>query len=227
VSSGSFVTHGVWLSNRKLFGAWYGAEALVPLVYADAGSAGQRGGAGDATVGPMLQWPEHKLFGMPIYQRVLADFEVPTGAYSAKAGAVNIGNHAWTVHPYYAFTLQPSKRLETSWRISYLWNSKDNAPAATGVPSTQAGQALHFNATLGYEVSRGVYLGANGYYLHQLTDHRVDNVGQPGTESVAAIGPGILVHRGAWFYYVNAYREFDAVDMSEGNKAVLRVERTF
>ncbi|MFT4113941.1 transporter [Silvibacterium sp.] len=228
VNSGSLITHVVWISPKKVLGAWYGGEVLSPVVYADAQASGQRGGFGDTTVGPMLQWPQKKIAGMKLDQRVVLDFELPTGVYSRSPTALNIGANAWTVHPYYAFTLQPAAHWETSWRISYLWNAVNHAPVAdAGVRSTQAGQALHLNATFGYEVAKGLYVGANGYFLHQLTDAQVNGVGQSGTEVVGALGPGMMYHRGSWDYYANAYREFDAVDRSEGNKLVLRVEHVF
>jgi len=34
-------------------------------------------------------------------------------------------------------------------------------------------------------------------------------------------------HSGKWFFFVNAYHEVGAENMSEGNKLVLRVERVF
>ncbi|MFC6645316.1 transporter [Granulicella cerasi] len=227
-NSGSGLSHVVYLAPRKVLGAWYGAEYLIPEAYVNAGAAGTRGGVGDMTVGPMLQWPEKHLFGMPLHQRVLADFEVPTGTYTAQNSAINIGANTWTVHPYYAFTLLPTKRLETSWRISYLWNSTNQDPAApSNVQSTQAGQALHFNATVGWKLFEHVYVGANGYMFHQLTNSQVNHIAQPGTEVLAAIGPGFTVQHGSWFYYVNAYREFGAVDTSEGNKIAVRIAKAF
>ncbi|MDE1178288.1 MAG: transporter [Edaphobacter sp.] len=229
INSGSWITHVAYISKHRVAGAWVGVEFLVPFAYVDAGVAGQRGGIGDMTLGPLLlQWPEQKLFGMRFQQRILADFEVPTGVYTAKKGAVNIGSHAWTVHPYYAFTLLPHNKWETSWRISYLWNATDHAPVATSnINSTQAGQALHLNATLSYEVHKGVFVGANGYMFHQLTDSKVNGLSQPGTEVLGALGPGIMVRHKQWFYYANAYREFSAVDTTEGSKFVLRIERVF
>jgi len=58
------------------------------------------------------------LFGMPIYQRADFDFDAPLGRYSPDR-AVNIGNNAWALNPYYAVTLYPAKHFETSWRVHY------------------------------------------------------------------------------------------------------------
>jgi hypothetical protein len=91
------------------------------------------------------------------------DFDAPLGRNSPDR-PVNIGNNAWALNPYYAVTLYPAKRFETSWRIHYLWNATNHAPpVATGDSTTQAAQAIHFNATGSYEIVKNVYVGANGY----------------------------------------------------------------
>lgn len=229
VNSGAALTHIAWLSQRQVLGAWFGAEVVFSGAYVDTGGHGIGRGFGDVTVGPLiLQWPKHLLFGMPIYQRAVLDFDVPVGQYSRTA-PVNIGSNAWDVHPYYAFTLFPVKRMETSWRIHFLWDGVNSSPPASeGLKSTQAGQAIHFNATAAYDVGKHVYLGANGYYLTQLTDARINGAAVPNSkEQIGAIGPGLVVNRGKWFYFVNGYHEFGAKNTTAGNKLVLRVERVF
>jgi hypothetical protein len=80
VNSISGLTHVAWLAHKQILGGWYGIEVIAAAAYVDAGAQGQRGGFGDLTVGPLiLQWPEHRLFGMPIDQRVTADFGIPVG----------------------------------------------------------------------------------------------------------------------------------------------------
>ena len=87
----------------------------------------------------------------------------------------------------------PCKRLETSWRVHYLWNSRNDAPPfASGVRSVQVGQAIHFNATLGYKLSHGLWLGANGYYLKQITSPQINGMSLiDSPEQVGAIGRGV------------------------------------
>jgi hypothetical protein len=115
-------------------------------------------GFGDVTVGPViLQWPKHSLFRMPIHQRALLDIDAPVARYSRYA-SVNIGINAWDIHPYYAITLFPVKKLETSLRIHYLWNGTNAEPSISqSYCSTQARQAIHFNATASYEIVKNVY----------------------------------------------------------------------
>jgi hypothetical protein len=229
VNSGAALAHIAWLAHARYLGAWYGAEVVLSTAYVDTGGHGVGNGLGNVTVGPViLQWPKHSLFGMPIYQRAVLDIDAPTGNYSRYAN-VNIGNNAWDVQPYYAVTLFPIKKLETSWRVHYLWNGTNtDPPISQGDHSTQAGQAIHFNATAAYEVVKNVYVGANGYYLKQITDARVNGSPLPNSkEQIGGIGPGLVVNKNKWFYYINGYHEIGAQNMTEGNRLVLRVERVF
>jgi len=143
VHSISGLTHIAWLGPKHVLGGWYGVEVVISAAHVNSGGSGEAGGLGSTTVSPfILQWPERRVLGMAIDQRVVADFDLPTGQYS-RAANVNIGSNTFTVHPYYAITAFPAKRFETSWRIHYLWNStNNNPPISTGVQSTQAGQAF-------------------------------------------------------------------------------------
>lgn len=229
VNSISQLTHIAWLAHKTILGGWYGVEVVVAAAHVNAGSAGQSGGLGAVTVSPfILQWGERKIGKIPIYQRVVFDFDLPVGAYS-QSSAVNIGANAFTVHPYYSITTFPIKRIETSWRVHYLWNSTNNSPPfVTGDQSTQAGQAIHFNATAAYHFGKHLWVGPNAYYLLQITDGRVNGVPlRNSPEQVAAIGPGMVWNSGKWFFYANSYHEFGVENRPEGNKLVLRVEKVF
>lgn len=226
VNSISGLTHGVLLSKHKLLGGWWGAEAIVVAAHVNAGSGGDVGGFGDLTVSPLvLQWKALKFGSSELDQRFVLDFEVPVGEYR-QATPVSLSGHAFTVHPYYAFTFLPVKRLETSWRLSYLYNGSNNNPSVSNhARSSQAGQAFHFNATTAYNVSHGVWIGANGYLLKQTTDPHIDGRAISfSPEQVGSIGPGIVWDRGSYLLYANAYHEFGVLNRPEGNKLVLRVE---
>jgi hypothetical protein len=202
---------------------------VLTAAYIDTGGHGIGQGPGDFTFAPIiLQWPKHTLYGMPIYQRVTFDIDAPVGRYSPDR-PVNIGNNAWDIHPYYAVTLFPAKRIETSWRVHYLWDATNHAPPlGENASTTQAGQAVHFNATASYEIVKNVYVGANGYYLKQITDARANGIALPNSrEQIGGIGPGVVVNHAKWFFFVNAYHEVGAENMTEGNKLVLRVEKVF
>jgi hypothetical protein len=227
VNSISNLTHVAWLSTKLLLRGWYGVEVVLSAAHVNAGAQGEAGGLGNTTVSPfILQWPEYRVFGMAMDQRIVADFDLPTGEYS-RTSDVNISSHAFTVHPYYSVTIFPTKRLETSWRVHYLWNSMNNdPPISTGAQSTQAGQAIHFNATLAYNVWKGLWIGPNAYYLKQVSDGKIDGVALHNSpEQVGAIGPGMVWNSGSWFFYANAYQEFGAENRATGHKLVLRIEK--
>jgi hypothetical protein len=229
VNSISQLTHVAWLTHKRILGGWYGTEVVAAAAHVNAGSSGQSGGLGALTVSPfILQWSEQKIGKVPIDQRIVFDFDLPVGAYT-RSSAVNIGSNTFTVHPYYAITAFPAKRIETSWRVHYLWNStNDSPPFATGAQSTQAGQAIHFNATAAYNIGRHLWIGPNAYYLRQITDGRVNGVAlRNSPEQVGAIGPGMVWNSGKWFFYANSYHEVGVKNRPEGNKLVLRVEKIF
>jgi hypothetical protein len=67
--------------------------------YVDTGGHGIGQGLGDVPFAPIiLQWPQHTLFGMPIYQRATFDIDAPVGRFS-RDRPVNIGNSAWALIP--------------------------------------------------------------------------------------------------------------------------------
>ncbi len=129
VNSISGLTHGVGLTKQKLLGAWWGFEAIVAAAHVNAGAGGAAGGLGDLTVSPLvLQWRALKFGSSQFNQRFVLDFELPIGEYRQDT-PVSLSGHAFAVHPYYAFTLLPVKKLETSWRVHYLYNGVNNDPA--------------------------------------------------------------------------------------------------
>ena len=219
-------THVAGLAHNRLFGAWYGLEFLQAVAHVNAGPGSKVTGLGELTLSPfILQWSEQKIGSFRIIQRFVLDFEFATGEYRRTAN-LSLSSHAFDVHPYYAVTFFPSRHLESSWRVHYLWNATNNTPSvASGAQSTQAGQAIHLNATTGYRLPRGVWIGANGYYLTQITDPKIN--GQPlsnSPERVGAIGPGALWDMGRWILFANAYHEVGALNRPEGNKVVLRLQ---
>ena len=229
VNSVSGLSHVAWMAHQRILGGWYGLEVLFVPAYVDAGSQGQSAGFGDLTVSPfILQWSEKRIFGMPIDQRFDVDFGIPVGKYSPTSN-VNLGSNAFNFQPYYVITAFPTKRVETSWRFHYLWNWQNNAPPiSTGAHSTQAGQAIHFNATAAYNVYKGLWIGANGYYLKQITHGRINGVPlRNSPEQVGAIGPGMVWNTGHWYFYANFYQEVGAENRATGQKVVLRIEKVF
>jgi len=226
VNSVSSLTHGIVLTKHHFLGAWYGTEVIVTAAHVNAGAPGAIGGFGDLTLSPLiLQWKQQKFGPSLLNQRFVLDFEVPVGEYSQTL-PTSLSSHAFTVHPYYAFTYFPVHRIETSWRTHYLYNGVNNSPPIqTKAHSTQAGQAAHFNATVAFGLPHGLWLGANGYFLKQFTDPKLDGAKLHGSpEQIGSIGPGIVWDHGQTMFYVNGYHEFGALNRPQGNKLVVRVQ---
>ncbi len=226
VNSISGLTHGVVLTKQKLLGAWWGFEAIVATAHVNGGASGVAGGFGDLTVSPLvLQRKALKFGSSQLNQRFVLDFEVPTGEYRQDT-PISLSGHAFTVHPYYAFAFFPTRKVETSWRMHYLCNGRNNDPAVGNqARSSQAGQAIHFNATAAYSLPHGVWVGANGYLLREITAPRINGLDiLSSPEQVGAIGPGIVWDLGQYLLYANGYHEVGALNRLEGNKLVLRVQ---
>jgi hypothetical protein len=229
VDSISSLTHIAWLSRYRVVGGWYGAEVVVAAAHVNAGPDSTARGLGDMTVSPLiLQWNEKKLGTVAFDQRVVFDFDLPVGEYSQNAN-LSLSSHVYTVHPYYAVTAFPLKRLETSWRVHYLWSSENAKPLKTfDAQSTQAGQAVHINATLSYGFTKHLWAGGDGYFLKQITDPKINGIAlRNSPEQVGAIGPGVVWNKGQWFFYANGYHELGAENRPTGNKLILRVEKVF
>ncbi|MDY6845081.1 MAG: transporter, partial [Thermodesulfobacteriota bacterium] len=174
-----FSTHLAYITTYKIFGGFYGFEAIVPLLGIDVdtnmGLRENGVGFGDSVIGPLIiQWPEKRIVGKPYFQRFVLLFYLPTGRYNSEF-QMNPGSHLYTVEPYYSFTLFITDRLETSWRFHYQWNLKNNDPfVGFGASDVWPGQAFHVNYALSYGIAKGLHTGISGYYLRQTTPHKID-----------------------------------------------------
>jgi len=226
-------THVAYISKFKLLDAFYGVEFLLPLADVDLDTSfgpNQRNrGVGDLTISPLvLQWTDHKLFGMPYFHRFVLDITLPTGAYDSKS-AVNAGSNMVSINPYYAFTIMPMEKLEVSARLHYLWNSENDSPfVALNASNVQPGQAFHANYAASYEVLKGLRFGLNGYVLQQLTDDKIDGKSQDNSqERVFGIGPGLEYSTNGMMIYLNSYLETGAENRPEGTKFMFRLSKAF
>jgi hypothetical protein len=228
------ITELAYTTRLRLLGANIGGEFLVPIAHVDVdtdlGVRGTQGGVGDVIVSPfLLQWPAHKLFGKTFFERLhVVELILPTGRYSRTA-AVNIGNNVVSVNPMYAFTLFLTPKLETSWRLHYLWNSSNNDPNPVyNATSIQPGQAVHFNASTSYQFGSRLRIGAAGYYLKGVTDPKIgDKSIRDSREQIGAIGPGLWVQTGPLEIYMHAFFEMGAENRPQGSRYVIRFVRIF
>jgi hypothetical protein len=194
-----------------------GINFILPLVLFDT-SFGAPGavltdnglGFGDLTMGPVFQFRPIVVDGHPIFSHRLGlDLIVPIGRYDPSKN-LNQSSNFVSFNPNWAATLILAKGLEVSVRLHYLYNMRNDRPTnppigPMGMPllveSAQAGQSVWLNFATSYEILQSLHIGANGYYLKQLTpdEYRLvdgtktdgELVGE-GKAQVLGIGPGVL-----------------------------------
>ncbi|MCZ0737442.1 SphA family protein [Phreatobacter sp. AB_2022a] len=232
LTAASVLTQLIYVSEHRLFGAYWGAEIIIPVAHAalrqGGGMARNDTAIGDIFVSPlMLQWPKTMLLGRPFWQRLNLNVTLPTGAYDNLA-PLNIGTNAWVLNPHYAFTYEVSDDWEVSGRLHYLWSSANaDPPAALKARRIQAGQAVHLNASVSRAFGDNLRIGLSGYYLRQISDDRIDAVRVGGREQVLGIGPVVKWQAGRTALVAAAYWETLARDRPEGWRLSLRVARGF
>jgi hypothetical protein len=224
-------SHIAYISNRRLFGGWIGGEILVPMADVEvklaSGIDTTVRGFADPILGPFaLQWAPKRIGHGVFVQRALLDLTVPIGKYSDHR-SVNIGNNLVTINPYYAFTYEWKSKVEASVRLHYLWNSVNSDPFVEfGVENTQPGQAFHTNYATSYELLKGVRIGFNGYWLQQLTDHRINDEAIPNSkERTIGLGPGVQIGREGLWFRVNSYLETDVRNRPCGTRVTFRISK--
>lgn len=219
-----------------LDGKW-GLDVIVPIVHleADYSQPGpfpndNAGGLGDLVVGPFLQWdPVMGAAGPVFMHRVEFQFLLPTGKYD-NDHAINPGSNFFSFNPYWAVTYFISPKLTTSVRLHYLWNAKNDDPNRNlNAEDTQAGQAVHANFALDYQILPQLRIGLNGYYLKQITDTEVDgNNVKNSREQVLGLGPGLLYHISKDDHlFFNTYFESQVENRTQGDRFILRYVHHF
>jgi anthranilate 1,2-dioxygenase (deaminating, decarboxylating) large subunit len=189
-------------------------------------------GLGDILVGPFIQWdPVMGNNGPKFMHRIELQLLLPTGKYDNDK-ELNPGSNFFSFNPYWAATAFITPQLTTTLRLHYLWNAENDDPnrGFAGADDTQAGQAIHANFSLGYEVMpRQLRLGVNGYYLKQISDTKVDgdDLGDR-KEEVFGIGPGVVYHHSQnQHVFANVFFETTAENRTEGTRFTLRYVHHF
>lgn len=220
------VTQVIYQSDKTIFGGKGGFTLVIPeLLYShvqkntlNIETSGS--GFGDLLFGGIVQWDLIKCGDRPIFaNRLELDISFPTGKNKEPEKKINPGNNVYFINPYWAGTLYFTPKLSTSWRLHYLWVSKD--------PKThiQAGQAVHLNFSAEYQLLEGFFVGLNGYYLQQLQNSKLNGKSiSDSRERVLGLGPGLLyLCPKNIFAFGNFYFESHVRNRTQGVKGVLRV----
>jgi hypothetical protein len=190
----AIITQLLYQFKTKVLGAKPGLNFFLPFVaYSHVeknhlGISTSGSGIGDFLTGVYIQWAPITHHGTMIFMTRLAiDVSFPTGKNRQPQKNINPGNHIYFINPYWAATLHFTKDWAISWRLHYLWSSKNRAT------HIQAGDAVHLNYDMEYQVLPKLWLAVTGYFLQQLNDSRLSGHNIPNSrERVLGIGPGLL-----------------------------------
>jgi hypothetical protein len=191
VSLYAMVNRFIWMTNKKILGADFGANVVIPLIYTDTkmearGIDDKDFGLGDIAVEPvLLSWhgPRYDAsFGLAVY--------VPTGKYDEDEPA-SPGSDMWTgmmtLGGTYYFDAQKT------WSASILSRYEIHSEKAD--TDVRPGNDFHFEWGIGKTLAKIWDVGLTGYCHWQVTDDSGSGVtwDKSDHDRVYAIGPEVSV----------------------------------
>lgn len=218
----------IYLSDRDVFNyGKLGFDVTLPVFFYSRieknllGISSFGNGVGDLVVGVYLQGNPIFRGERPIYvNRFEFVVSFPTGENNLPLKTINPGNKVFFIDPYWAATLYFTPRFSASWRLHYLWVSNNH------IVHFKAGDAIHANFALEYQVAKRLYVGIAGYFLHQLHNNKFFGFEIPNSkERVLGIGPGFLYalkRRLKAVLIGNFYAEINARNRPQAIKFILR-----
>lgn len=227
VSVYAMVNRFIWITNKKILGADYGADVIIPLVYTDVEIKGtpvddDQFGLGDIFVEPfVLSWHGARYdasFGLGVY--------IPTGEYDQTEPA-SPGRDMWTG----MITLGGTYYFDTdkTWSASIL--SRYEMHSEKDETDVTLGDDFHFEWGIGKTLAKIWDVGLTGYCHWQVSDDSGSEVGWDKSvhDSVYAVGPevSVFIPPATLFVSLRSQWEFDAKDRSEGNVTTLTLTKIF
>jgi hypothetical protein len=227
VSVYAMVNRFIWITNKKILGADFGADIIIPLVYTDIEIKGtpvddDGFGLGDITVEPFdLSWhgPRYDAsFALAVY--------IPTGEYDKNEPA-SPGRDMWTgmitLGGTYYFD------VDKTWSASIL--SRYEIHSAKDETDVTLGNDFHFEWGLGKTLAKIWDVGLAGYCHWQVTDDSGSDVvwDKSVHDEVYAVGPevSVFIPPSTLFVSLRSLWEFNAKDRSEGNVTTLTLTKIF
>lgn len=185
----------IHVTDKQLFGGFWGVHAFIPLVYMDV-SLNQpvapgpmddsRASLGDIIIDPfILSW-----HGANWHAATGVDIFIPTGNHD-KSRLANVGRNYWTFEPIVSATFLPGAGVDLSAKLMYDINTENSDSTVPGVSKYRSGQEFHADYAVGKKTG-DVTAGLAGYYYRQMTDDEADGVRVSGKRGqVVAFGPAL------------------------------------
>lgn len=223
----ALVNRFLWVSNKKILGADFAGDFLIPFVYTDIemkalGVKDDQWGLGDIIVEPfILAWHKPRYdaaFGLSIF--------APTGKYN-KLRAASPGRDMWTQMS----TLGGTYYFDTEkiWSVSIL--SRYEIHSKKDKSDVRLGNDFHLEWGIGKTLAKVWDVGLTGYSQWQVTDDHGSDVtwNKDDHDSVHAIGPEIggFIPIAKVLFSLRTHWEFSAKDHAQGNMTTLTLIKIF
>ena len=225
-----FILQFIYTSNKEILSGKLGFNFfLLPFVLFSQigknriGITTSGSGMGDLLTGVYVQWPAITLKGQSSFvMRLEMDASFPIGKYNPHK-LYNPGNNFYFINPYWAATFYLTTDLAISWRLHYLWNSKNKAT------QIQAGDAVHLNYDIEYQIIPKLWLGLVGYFLQQLHNSKKFGIDIPNSkERILGIGAGALYMPSEDLdFFTYLYFEKKARNRPQGIQLIFRLIKHF
>ncbi|MCU0857438.1 MAG: transporter [Pontiellaceae bacterium] len=212
----------IWMTDKKIFGAQYGMDLIVPFAYMDwsvGGLDGSYSGIGDIQIEPLLLSWHFKQFDLAAGYAVWA----PTGDY-APARPDLISKGFWSHMVTLGGTWYPDG--EKTWAMSLL--NRYEFCHEQKYTHTDPGQVFTAEWGLSKSLCNGLDVGFIGYYQQQVTK----DSGPAATDKrdrKIGVGPEISVFcpKLVLFTSIRYAHEFEAVERPEGDLITLTLTKPF
>lgn len=199
----------VHVTEKKIFGGFWGMHALLPILYVDIENpAGidHKTGCGDLIVDPfLLSWHFknwHLATGL--------DFFIPIGNYD-KDDLANTSRNYWTFEPAFGVTYLSDSGFDVSAKFMYDFNTEN--------PDTdyKSGQEFHFDYTVGKHF-KNIAMGIGGYYYKQVTNDELngERIGDGLKGQAFAIGPQLKYDYKNMSFTLKYHKELEVENRAEG-----------
>lgn len=229
-SYGTFIPQFVYHSAQKLLNGNVGLDFGIPLVLFshieknDLGITSSGGGFGDFFAGTYLQWSPLALNETSTFvSRLGIDFSFPCGKNEQPRAQINPGYNVYTVHPAWSATFYFTPDWAMSARLQYVWSSENSAN------HVKAGDVIHMNYDMEYQVIPNLWVAWTGYFLKQLTNNTLRDIEIPcSKERLLANGFGFLYTTESGYNILSYfYVESLAINHTQGIKFVFRLIKHF
>ena len=217
----------VWMTDQKVFGADYGMDMLLPLIYTDFELDTFGFKQHDFCFGDLFVEPIDLIWRQERYDIAAAfGLWMPTGKYD-KTNPASPGKDFWTSMFTFGGTyyMDPEKTCTASILGRYeIHSDKDHT-------DVRPGQNILFEWGVGKAFAKVWEAGVVGYAQWQLTDDSGSDVTWDKSlhDRVAAIGPevSVFIPPMKTFISLRALWEFSAVDRPEGTTVTLTATKIF